>query len=536
MILSKGMSKLVWQHMSGNFLSKLSGLFRDVTMAFFFGADAIVSSFIVAYRMANLLRRLFGEGALVAGFVPHFESLKVESEKKAFDFFKSVSLSMILFLSGLILLFEGGVFFLNHKQILSGDILFILNMTAIMFPSLLFICLYGIFSGVLQSYKKFFQTSIAPVIFNITWVIVMFSSHYLDKKQAMICLCFGVLLGFICQFAFTAWHVVKIPSFEVGRKISLSYDQNLKPLFASLVAGVIGVGATQINNVCDVIFSRMASLEGPAHLTYGVRIQQLPLSVFVVALSAVILPQLSRLVKLGEIEEYKLTLQTALHRTFFILLPITFMSFLMGGAFVNAIYGRGGFDQYATVHTTYCLFAYSIGLIPMGLVILLAPAFYAQKDYKLTTIASCVSVFVNLILNAAFVKYFGFKSASVAYATSIAAFVNMFTLALFFKNRFGYLFSNKTIIEMAKIFLAALLTFLIKGCIDFYVLKTPSAYLLFGLELLFPRALSIQLFQVGMGIFSFSMLYLLFCNLLRVEGVQLEKIKNLLRIKKSISN
>ncbi len=524
MILSQSIKKLVWQFMSGNFLSKVSGMARDVTMAYFFGADAVVAAFIVAYRMANLLRRLFGEGALVAGFIPHFESLKVKSESEAVWFFKRVTQSMALILSGLILIFSFFVFCFHYFNWASSDILYIMRMTAIMFPSILFICLYAIFSGVLQSYKKFFQTSIAPVVFNFTWIIVMLSSKHLDKKEAMIFLSFGVLLGFLCQFLFTAWHVRKILIFPDHEKGKIGFSE-LKPLFTALMAGVIGVGATQINNALDVIFARMASLEGPAYLTYGIRIQQLPLSVFVIALSSVILPQLSRLITLNEGQEFYTLIKTALKRSFFVLLPITVMFFLIGGSFVNVIYGRGGFDQRATIETTFCLWAYGIGLIPMGFVILMAPAFYAQKDFRVTTIASVISVSINLMFNAVFVLGFGMKSTSVAYATSVASYVNMLILSYFLTKRFGVFWDKKMLLEMAKMTAAGVVTGFIVVALDQYGLKTAAVELFLRHQTVFPRALPIQLFQFFISTAFFSLIYLIFCFVFRVEGVSLDWLR-----------
>ncbi len=530
MILSKTVSKLVWQFMSGNFLSKVSGLARDVTMAYFFGADAIVAAFIVAYRMANLLRRLFGEGALVAGFIPHFESLKVESEPKAFQFFKSVSLSMSTLLVGIIALVESLILLSHFFGDFSKDTLYIIDMTGIMFPSILFICLYGIYSGVLQSYKKFFQTSIAPVVFNLSWILVMLMSKHLDKKQAMFFLSIGVLIGFIAQFTFTYIQVKKIQNqiepIQEDRGFKI-FSTNLKPLFSSLIAGVIGVGATQINNAFDVIFARIASLEGPAYLTYGIRVQQLPLSVFVIALSSVMLPQLSRLMKLGQTQDFVHTLKIALHRTFFILVPITCMCFVIGGTFINIIYGRGGFDQIATIQTTRCLWAYAVGLIPMGFVILLAPAFYAQKDYKITTIASIASVLVNLSLNAVFVSLFSLDCTSVAYATSIASYVNMLILVYFLKKKVGVFVDRTTLKEFIKIAFSASFAFVATLAINYFFYDSAATKLLFSKDVFFPRDIFVQFFEVFSGISFFIAIYLISCFLLKVEGVDFSRLRKI---------
>ena len=520
MQLSTNLRRLVWQFMSGNFLSKVSGLFRDVIMAACFGADAMVAAFIVAYRMANLLRRLFGEGALVAGFIPHFESLKVESEKKAFAFFSDVAKSMGALLLAIVAVFEGVVISSHFFFPFSADVMFILDMTAIMFPSILFICLYGVYSGVLQSYKKFFLTSIAPVVFNTSWILVMLFSKQLDKKTAMLWLSLGVLVGFFLQFSFTAFFVHRIQSsLNVAREKTALFGSHLKPLFASLLAGVVGVGATQINNACDVIFARMASLEGPAYLTYGIRVQQLPLSVFIIALSSVILPQLSRLISSNQKQEFIETLQTALYRCFFVLLPMTLMCFLLGGTFVNAIYGRGGFGQLATIETTYALWAYAVGLLPMGFVILLAPAFYAQKDYKVTSIASLVSVIANLILNAFFVTFCKMHCTSVAYATAIAAFVNMGILLFCLRAKIGPFLSKKVLIEFAKMSLASFFAAVATFVVGYYLLDLASIKLLLDHNVVFSRKLVLQLVELFSGIVLFSGFYLLGCWLVKVEAV-----------------
>jgi putative peptidoglycan lipid II flippase len=521
MQLSSNLRRLVWQFMSGNFLSKVSGLFRDVIMAACFGADAIVAAFIVSYRLANLLRRLFGEGALVAGFIPHFESLKLESEKKAFSFFSDVAKSMGALLLGIVLLFECAVVLSHFVFSLSPDVQFIIDMTGIMFPSILFICLYGVYSGVLQSYKKFFLTSIAPVVFNLSWILVMIFSSKIEKKVAMLWLSVGVLVGFFLQFLFTAIFVNRIQSsLNLTIEKAPLFGNHLKPLFASLLAGVIGVGATQINNACDVIFARMASLEGPAYLTYGIRVQQLPLSVFIIALSSVILPQLSRLISSNQKVEFIETLQTALYRCFFVLLPITLMCFLLGGTFVNAIYGRGGFGQLATIETTYALWAYAVGLLPMGFVILLAPAFYAQKDYKVTSIASCVSVLVNLLLNAFFVTFCKMHCTSVAYATSIAAYVNMAILFFFLHSKVGAFLSKDVLVEFLKMSLASCVAAFVTYLISYHVLDLASVKLLLKENVTFSRNLFQQLFELFGGVILFSLVYLSFCKFLKVEAVK----------------
>lgn len=228
------------------------------------------------------------------------------------------------------------------------------------------------------------------------------------------------------------------------------FAKDLSKLSGPLVLGMLGVGASQINNALDAIFARYASLEGPAYLWYAIRIQQLPLGLIGIALSGALLPALSRAIKTDQsiesidasnqhLTNFHHLLNSTLKNCILLMLPITAGMFLFGRFGIQLIYGHGDFDSTAVTATTYCLWGYALGLIPMALVLIYAPGFYAQKNYRIPMQASIGSMVFNIAFNSWFVFGLKWGPASVAIATSLSAWLNYFWLAYAMKKQMGNL-------------------------------------------------------------------------------------------------
>jgi len=418
---------------SGTLLSRISGLARDIAMAYAFGTGAAVAGFLVAFRFAHLLRRLFGEGAMQAAFVPQFEHLRLEDPRKAAFFFRDLQKSVVLILFGIIVVGGAALWAMFHSNLFSPANNQILLLTALMLPSLLFICLFGLNASVLQCDKRFFLTGVAPVAFNIVWIIAALSLINLPEEQAMHWLAGGIIIASIAQWAVTAYQTRTIITSCGGKGLHWfeknPYGNDLGRIARPLVYGVLGVAATQINNFLDAIFARYASLEGPAYLWYAVRIEQLPLALFGIALAGALLPPLSRAFKSGDQKTYLEFLFYSLRNTVLLLLPLSFVLWMMGSSGISVAYGRGDFDARSIEGTTKCLWMYAVGLLPMGLVQVLAPAFYARQNYSIPMQASVASMACNVLLNTLFVMGLGWDAASIALATSISAWLNAAILA-----------------------------------------------------------------------------------------------------------
>lgn len=490
--------------LSGTFLSRLTGMFRDIVMAFSFGAHPAIAAFLVAFRFSNLLRRLFGEGQMTAGFIPYFESIRKESLEKGALFFRDLFHSLSLFLIFLIALAEIGLYFWWRLE--KSELIFL---TMLMLPGTLFICLFGLTSSLLQCEKRFFLPGFAPVAFNFIWIAAALLWRNNPPEEAAIALSIAIVIAFAMQWLTTApalfrylKEYLSFSHFFKGRLFSHEILDLIKPL----LYGMVGIGAVQINTALDGIFARFASLEGPAYLWYAVRMEQLPLALFGVALASALLPPLARAIQVQDKEKYCTLLQFALKRSFAWIFPCVMAIFVLGAASVNLLYGHGCFSEEATRETVLCLWGYGAGLLPSVFVLLLAPAFYAQKDYRTPMQGSLFSVFLNLTLNVFMVFVLEWGAFSIAIGTSIAALFNCYYLMrklsvpIFSWSLFRYCAHLGTIV-----LLAAGLTLLL----GYFLIGDPTCGIAMGQSVHFVRTFQEQalhfLVQAGaMGLFIAS--------------------------------
>lgn len=438
---------------SGTMLSRVAGMFRDIAMAFAFGTQDSVAAFLVAFRWSHLLRRLLGEGALQAAFIPQFEKLRSESTERACRLFCDLCVLLTLILTVIVVVSMAGLWgFLNYGNLSPGnqEIVFL---TLLMMPGLLFICLYGLNASLLQCERQYFISSAAPIAFNLIWILGVACIWKMSGPSAM-----PWLAGFIVIACMGEW-LITVPSMlKILKRYQLSrlwqgisfYSKDISGLLGPLFLGMIGVGAAQVNNAMDTVFARYADAEGPAYLWYSIRLQQLPLALFGIAISGALLPPLSRAIKGNDLPRYRHFLAMALRRAMALMVPITFGLLVMGDSCINLLYGHGDFNADSTIGTTKCLWAYALGLIPMTLVLIMAPAFYAQGNYRTPTNASLLSMGLNISLNAVMVMGFGLGAASVALATSISAWANFAILANGLKNNLGDFVSRHLSISIVK--------------------------------------------------------------------------------------
>ena len=398
---------------AGTALSRVSGLMRDVAMAVAFGSSPEIAAFMVSYRLANLFRRLLGEGNLQAGFVPHF----VEMKEQGAQFYRDVAYSMGMILLVAVVSLEAVLW--AAKSIVSADWLEIVDLTMWMVPGLFFICLYGLNSSLLQCRKKYFLPAVAPVAFNLVWIATVL--FFPGVKVLAI----AITAAFAAQWFVTFWEGAKLLTVREWLKPHF-FSPEFKKLLKPLALGIVGVGAVQFNSALDTIFARISDLQGPAFLWYAIRLQQLPLALFGIALSGALLPPLSRTE--DPIQRHGLLL-SALKHSSALMLVCTFGILALGMASINLLYGHGDFAPSAVQQTCYCLWAYGLGLIPSVFVLLLAAKCYSEKNYKTPTTASLLSVVLNIALNALFVFVLKWGAMSVAIATSISALLNLTLLS-----------------------------------------------------------------------------------------------------------
>jgi putative peptidoglycan lipid II flippase len=510
---------------SGTLLSRISGMLRDMSMAYVFGASASIASFMVAFRLAHLLRRLFGEGALQSAFIPEFERLRHQDEKQAFKFFRDLALFMTLALS-LFILFAGS---LLSSVLIWGDLsppnFEIVWLTLIMLPSLLFICLYGINASLLQCEKSYFTPSVAPVAFNFIWIGAVVALKNWNAPEAMPLLAIGVIAACFFQWLWTVPKTISLLKKGLNSSPWKDYFTqwtDIVKLGRPLALGLLGVSASQINNAMDALFARYAELEGPAILWYAIRLQQLPLALFGIAIAGAILPPLSRAIKAQDWNKYSLFLRHAITGTIVLMLPITAIIFCMGDTCVNLIYGRGDFNENAIRQTTHCLWAYGAGLIPSALVLIVAPSFYAQQNYFLPATASILTMLINLSLNAFFIFGLKWGAVSVALATSISAWINLIWLTSKSNQNLKFFMDKEFFNVTCKISLATFIAFSATLIMRSYV-QNQSPFFLYENHLGLTRHFPIQLFEFSYQLISYVLIWLISSFLLELSPIHLLK-------------
>lgn len=417
---------------SGTMISRISGMLRDITMAYAFGATPLVATFLLAFRLSNLFRRVFGEGAMQSAFTPLFEKIRVEDSLKAAYFFRDLAFTVSLFLLGLIFFFASALLLLPAlTSAFSSTTVDLFSLTALMLPSLLFICLYGLHASLLQCQKNYFIPAVAPAAFNLVWIAAVFClDAYFSERTAIYLLAVAIVFAAFTQWAITLpASLVNLKSLGVDsltKNLSFRSDE-LKGLITPLLLGIGGVAATQINSALDGLFGWWADPSGPAYLWFAIRLQQLPLSLWAIALSGALLPPLCRAAKEKNNSFFYTFFSNAVRTTILSMSLATTWLFVAGYSCVALLFGHGDFSVYDSIQTTYCCWGYSLGLVPMGLVLIVSAAFYSQHQFRIPMLCSCFSVAGSISLNSLFV-FNGFGAAAIAVATSLSALINLLCL------------------------------------------------------------------------------------------------------------
>ncbi|UCE66851.1 MAG: murein biosynthesis integral membrane protein MurJ [Candidatus Zixiibacteriota bacterium] len=498
-------------------VSRILGLLREVSFAAVFGAAGNMDAFVAAFRIPNLLRDLFAEGALSAAYVPVFtEKLKKEGVQKAFLVTSSV-FSIILVVLGLLVVLAILLAPYYVKYYVSGfgddaaQMALTVRLTQIMFPFILLIAFAAVSMGTLNSIGRFGIPALAPALFN---VVMILSALYLTRyfNPPILGLGFGAVIGGGGQF------IIQIPQLlRNGYRYEFRLDfrnEAVRKIFKLMLPAALGVAAWQINVVVATIIASYLDVGSISSLYYALRLMHLPLGIFGVALAAVSLPEISGLVASGDIKGAASAQRFSSRMVIFLLLPSA--AFLIGAAeaIVSTVYQRGNFTWDDTVNVALALRAYAIGLVFFGLVRVTAQVFYAFKDTRTPVKISILAVAVNIVLSLIFIRPFGF--AGLALATSISAIVN-FSFLSFHSHRkapppdsFGLL----------RYFLKILMVSFIAGLIALMV----SRFILGeGTEIAFSQAV---LATVIAGLIAGS-IYLIICALLKID--ELEQLKNLFK-------
>jgi putative peptidoglycan lipid II flippase len=474
-----------------------------------------MDAFVAAFRIPNLLRDLFAEGALSAAYVPIFtEKLKKSGARKAFLITSSV-FSIVLVVLGLLVIL--GILLAPYyvRYYVSGfgdsaaQMALTVRLTQIMFPFILLIAFAAVSMGTLNSLGRFGIPALAPALFN---VVMIFSALYLSKyfNPPILGLGFGAVIGGAGQFLIQLPQLLK-NGFRFEFRLDFR-DKAVRRIFRLMLPAALGVAAWQINVVVATIIASYLESGSISSLYYALRLMHLPLGVFGVALAAVSLPEISGLVASGDIEAAGSAQRFSSRMVVFLLMPSAALLIGAAEAIISTVYQRGNFSWEDTVNVSMALRAYAAGLVFFGLVRVTAQVFYAFKDTKTPVKISFLAVGVNIVLSLVLIRPLGF--AGLALATSLSAMLN-FTLLGYKSRRKAPPPDRYGLLKYSlRIFGACLVT----GIVAYLVSRSILAG---GADFEFSRAL----LATAVSLLAAGSMYLVICGLLNIEELkQLRKL------------
>lgn len=434
--------------------SRVLGLVREILFSAIFGGERL-GAFVVAFRIPNLLRDLFAEGALSTAFITVFSrKVKTEGEDGAWALAAKMFTLTVVFMSAVTIL---GVVLAEPlfdlitwgaaPEVMEWKGLVVL-LTRVMFPFILLVSLAALVMGMLNARNVFGVPAMASSFFNIGsilggvalawWLEPDFIRQIIHHsrgetlpglpfgQRALLGLALGTLIGGVLQFVF------QLPALRrAGFTFRLDFrwrDPGVKKILDLMVPSVIAASAVQINVLVNTSFAMHVGISAPAWLNNAFRLMQLPLGVFGVAVATITLPVISRIAVSEERADFGPTLGRAIRLAVFLTLPSAVGLYFLAHPIISLIYEHGNFGALDALNSALALQFYALGLVAYSCIKVLSPAFYAIDRRWTPMLVSFVSIGINAFLNWFFIFRMDLGHRGLALSTAIAAVINFFAL------------------------------------------------------------------------------------------------------------
>lgn len=455
-------------------LSRVLGLVRDVVTANVLGAGALADVFLLVNRIPNFLRRLFAEGAFSQAFVPVLAEVKAKHgddavrelvAKAAGTLGVIVTVVTLLAMLGsplIIAIFANGWFadyLVEHGWFSSyltngGDAAKFEQASVLLkitFPYLWFITFVALSGAVLNTYNKFAVAAFSPVLLNVAMIAAaIFLSPYTDSPAAA--LAWGVFLGGLLQLLFQLPFLAKAGLLVLPRWGWR--DDNVVRIRTLMIPALFGVSVSQINLLLDTVIASYLQDGSVSWLYYSDRLLEFPLGLFGIAIATVILPNLSRLHATDNQQDFRVTMDWGISLICLLGIPSMFGLILLAEPILLMVFAHGAFSIDDAHKASLSLVAYCAGLVPLMLVKVLAPAFYARQDIKTPVRIGIIAMVANMVFNlmlAPFISY-----AGLALATSLSGSLNAWLLYKGLARGGIYQLSRSTWLTILRAFAAAI--------------------------------------------------------------------------------
>ena len=407
-------------------------------IAWFFGAGFSSDAFIAAFRIPNLLRRLFAEGSLSSAFIPVFmEYVIKQGEDEAFHLARSAFrlLSVLLVIVTICgILFSPWIVRLIAPGFSADKLSLTIILTRLMFPYIFFIGMVALCMGILNVLGHFAAPALAPVLLNLSIIgSVFFISPFM--KPPVIGLGIGVLIGGILQLLLQLPVLIQ-KGFYFWEKAKMIHP-GIKRVGVLMLPVILGGAVYQINILVGTLLASLLDQGSVTYLYFADRLVQFPLGVFAIATATAVLPSLSRQAATGDLNTLKDTFAHALKLVFFITIPASVGLIILREPIIALLFQRGEFDAQATRLTAQALLYYAMGLWAFSAVRIIVATFFALQDTKTPLKVAGVSILANIVLGIVLMR--PLAHGGLALATSLASMMNLVLLLGALRTRLGAL-------------------------------------------------------------------------------------------------
>ena len=447
-------------------VSRVLGFVRDMVIAYFFGTASTADAFFVAFRIPNLLRRLFAEGAFTVAFIPVFtESLTHQGKEAALEIARSVLTALALVLALLSLL---GILFAPEvvRAIAPGftddpgKLGLTASLTRITFPYIFFVGLVAGCMGVLNSLRHFAAPALAPTLLNATMIGFLVVLHS-SLEEPIYALAWGALVGGLFQLLLQVPFMTKrgfsfVPLFRFN-------NPALKRILYLMLPTALGAAVYQVSILVGTLLASLLPSGSVSYLYYADRLVQFPLGVFAIALGTASLPSMSRFAATGDMEGLIETFSHSLRLVLFIAIPSMAGLIVLRNPIVSVLFQRGAFDMNASVRTASALLYYSLGLWAFSGIRIVLSAFFSLQDTRTPVKVAVLSLAANIVFSLLLMG--PMQHNGLALAASLSSALNLGILLVLLRRKTGRMDGRRIMASLIKTSIATCCMILILGLV-----------------------------------------------------------------------
>jgi putative peptidoglycan lipid II flippase len=514
-------------------LSRLVGMLRDMAFAYFLGASGLMDGWTIGFKIPNLARRLFGEGAASSSIIPIYSEQLQKDPEEAKKLASTVITVVFVLLSAIVLLGEGIILVYYKFFAIYQGTETKLQLSAIMLPEMVLICIVAILGGLLNAHRHFAAPAAAPTVLNLFLIGALCISGWVFGMQpasqvffvAVAVILAGLVQVFIQLPPLWARGIYIRPAWHVR-------SEAFKKVILLMMPMVIGLTATQINTFANDLIAlwfsgspekgaffslfginiRYPLWEGAvSQLFYSQRLYQFPLGVFGISLATAIFPVMSAEASAKDFKAFCITVARGLRCTVFIALPATIGLLLVARPLVSVLFERGRFTDTDTIRTAWTLAFYALGLCGYSAQIVAVYAFYSLQDSKAPAITASIAVVTNIVLNLTLMWFLG--TGGLAASTALCSYLQVAILMTVLRRRLG-----PTILDgfMPAFWKTVLATLCMTGAVVIAFAFSSGVVNMFK----FSKGIAV-LFKLLLAVPSGAAVYLLAAKFLRIEMLSL---------------